>query len=239
MRADSKNTANSENPAPLRPAKGAAKARQQTPVRASTALGGLDQADLSPDVRNAVLRLIGEVDRLNNEAGNLQTRISELESLADTDPLLPVYNRRAFKRELKRSMALAKRHSLAGALVLIDLDDFKAINDTYGHPAGDAVLHAVAKSLNDHVRETDIVGRLGGDEFGVLLAAADEAGAAAKAASLVEMIREQDFELDGQPMRIGASAGVQPFESGLSADELIKRADEALYACKKAKGRAE
>ena len=205
--------------------------------RARLALGGLDQADLSPDVRAAVLRLIGEVDRLNDQAGSLQTRITELESLADTDPLLPVYNRRAFKRELKRAMAMAKRHGLAGALVMIDLDDFKVINDTYGHPAGDAVLHAVAKSLNDHVRETDIVGRLGGDEFGVLLAAADENGAAAKAASLVETIREQDFVLDGQAMRIGASAGVQAFDPSLSADALIKRADAALYACKKAKGR--
>ncbi len=206
--------------------------------RAAAALKGLDQADLTPDMRAAVLRLIGEVDRLNEQAGNLQTRITELESLADTDPLLPVYNRRAFTRELKRAMAMARRHGLAGALVLIDLDDFKTINDTYGHPAGDAVLHAVSKALNDQVRETDIVGRLGGDEFGVLLAAADADGAAAKAASLVEMIREQDFVLDGRPMRIGASAGVQGFDTNLSADALIKRADEALYACKKAKGRA-
>jgi len=198
---------------------------------------GLDAADMTPDMRAAVLRLIGEVDRLNDEANALQHRIAELESLADTDPLLPLFNRRAFARELKRAMAMAKRHNLAGALVLIDLDDFKAINDTYGHPAGDAVLQAVARSLQEHVRETDIVGRLGGDEFAVLLAAADEAGAAAKATSLEALIREQDFFLDGRPMRIGASVGVQPFGDEQSAEALIKRADAALYACKKAKGK--
>ncbi len=237
MRATDKSDDNQEIPTPS-PGRGG-KNPQILPDAASArvALRGLDEADLTPDVRSAVMRLIGEVDRLNNEAGDLQSRIGELESLADTDPLLPVYNRRAFTRELRRAMAMAKRHKLAGALVLIDLDDFKAINDTFGHPAGDAVLHAVAKALNDQVRETDIVGRLGGDEFGVMLAAADEAGAATKAASLVEMIREQDFVLDNQRMRIGASAGVQPFGDETSATALIKRADEALYACKKNKGR--
>jgi diguanylate cyclase (GGDEF)-like protein len=238
MRADNKNTIKSEKSAPPQPKSAGTPKTNPIPARTRAVLKGLDQADLSPDMRSAVMRLIGEVDRLNDQAGSLQTRIAELESLADTDPLLPVYNRRAFTRELKRAMAMAKRHGLAGALVLIDLDDFKTINDTFGHPAGDAVLHAVSRSLNEHVRETDIVGRLGGDEFGVLLAAADEEGAAAKAASLVEMIREQDFVLDGQPMRIGASAGVQCFDPAFSANALIKRADDALYACKKSKGRA-
>ncbi len=205
--------------------------------RKARSANGLAAADMTPDMRAAVLRLIGEVDRLNAEANALQKRIAELESLADTDPLLPVFNRRAFARELKRAMAMARRHGLAGALVLIDLDDFKTINDTYGHPAGDAVLQAVARALKEHVRETDIVGRLGGDEFAVLLAAADEEGAAAKAASLEALIREQDFLLDGRPMRIGASVGVQPFGEEHSAEELIKRADAALYACKKAKNR--
>ncbi len=216
---------------------GQGKAKGVPETRKAKQANGLNAADMTPDMRAAVLRLIGEVDRLNAEANALQSRIAELESLADTDPLLPVFNRRAFARELKRAMAMARRHGLAGALVLIDLDDFKAINDTYGHPAGDAVLQAVARSLKEHVRETDIVGRLGGDEFAVLLAAADEAGAAAKAASLEALIREQDFFLDGRPMRIGASVGVQPFGDEQSADALIKRADAALYACKKAKGK--
>ncbi len=234
------NKTTGEDKARLRPRTRVNLAPQTLPThaRANASLRGLDEADLAPDVRAAVTRLIGEVDRLNDEAGNLHSRIGELESLADTDPLLPVYNRRAFTRELKRAMAMARRHGLAGALVLVDLDDFKVINDTFGHPAGDAVLHEVARVLNNQVRETDIVGRLGGDEFGVMLAAADEAGAATKAASLVEIIREQDFVLDGRPMRIGASAGVQCFGGEQSAAALIKRADEALYQCKKAKGRA-
>lgn len=209
-------------------------ARQDT----AKTLKGLSAADLSPDMLSAVKRLIGEVDRLNADAESLQLRIGELEALADTDPLVPAYNRRAFTRELNRAMAMARRHKLAGGLVLIDLDDFKMINDTYGHPAGDMVLHGVAKVLREQVRETDIVGRLGGDEFGVLLAAADEAGAAAKAASLIEAIRAHDFFLDGLPMRIGASAGAQSFGDSKSAEELMKRADDALYECKKKKGRA-
>jgi len=199
-------------------------------------LAGLDAADLTPDVREAVMRLIGEVEHLNSEAGNLRTKIKDLESIADTDPLLPVFNRRAFTRELSRAMAFAQRHDLGGALVYVDLDGFKGVNDEYGHGAGDTVLLHVAKVLNEHVRETDLVGRLGGDEFGILLAAADDSGAAAKAAALVEVIREQHIDIGPQEICIGASAGVQPFQPEYSAAQLLDLADQAMYAQKLAKG---
>ncbi|VAV88309.1 hypothetical protein MNBD_ALPHA06-449 [hydrothermal vent metagenome] len=199
-------------------------------------LAGLDAADLTPDVRDAVMRLIGEVENLNSEASSLRNKIKDLESIADTDPLLPVYNRRAFTRELSRAMAFAQRHDLGGALVYVDLDGFKGVNDEYGHAAGDTVLAHVANVLNEHVRESDLVGRLGGDEFGVLLAAADDAGAAAKAAALVELIREQHIDIGAQEICIGASAGVQSFQSELSAEQLLDLADQAMYAHKQAKG---
>lgn len=199
-------------------------------------LAGLEAADLTPDVRDAVLRLINEVEKLNSEAGGLQSRIKDLEGIADTDPLLPVLNRRAFTRELSRAMAFAQRHDLGGALVYVDLDGFKGVNDEYGHAAGDTVLLHVAKVLNEHIRESDLVGRLGGDEFGILLAAADDVGATAKATALVELIREQHIDIGQQEICIGASAGVQPFQPELSADEILDLADKAMYAHKQAKG---
>ncbi len=199
-------------------------------------LAGLEAADLTPDVREAVLRLITEVEKLNSEAGGLRDQIKNLESIADTDPLLPVFNRRAFTRELSRAMAFAQRHDLGGALVYVDLDGFKGVNDEYGHAAGDAVLIHVATVLNEHIRESDLVGRLGGDEFGILLAAADDTGASAKANALVELIREQHIDIGGQEICIGASAGVQPFQPECGAEELLDLADKAMYAQKIAKG---
>ncbi|PHR53136.1 MAG: GGDEF domain-containing protein [Robiginitomaculum sp.] len=199
-------------------------------------LAGLEAADMTPDVREAVLRLITEVEKLNSEAGGLRDQIKNLENIADTDPLLPVFNRRAFTRELSRAMAFAQRHDLGGALVYVDLDGFKGVNDEYGHAAGDAVLIHVSKVLNGHIRESDLVGRLGGDEFGILLAAADDAGASAKAAALVELIREQHIDIGSQEICIGASAGVQPFQPELNAEEILDLADQAMYAQKVAKG---
>jgi len=199
-------------------------------------LAGLEVTDLTPDVREAVLRLIGEVEKLNSEAGGLRSRIKDLEGIADTDPLLPVLNRRAFTRELSRAIAFAQRHNLGGALVYVDLDGFKGVNDEYGHGAGDTVLIHVANVLNEHIRESDLVGRLGGDEFGILLAAADDAGASAKAAALVELIREQHIDIGPQEICIGASAGVQPFQPNATADEILELADRAMYAHKLAKG---
>ncbi len=199
-------------------------------------IAGLQATDLTPDVRDAVLRLIGEVEKLNSEAGSLRSRIRDLEGIADTDPLLPVLNRRAFTRELSRAIAFAQRHKLGGALVYVDLDGFKGVNDEYGHGAGDTVLIHVANVLNDHIRESDLVGRLGGDEFGILLAAADDEGAAAKAAALVELIREQHIDIGAQKICIGASAGVQPFQPDTNAKEILELADRAMYAHKLAKG---
>ena len=96
-------------------------------------------------------------------------KIAELEARADVDPLLDILNRRGFERELARSLAYVKRYGTAAALVFIDLDGFKAVNDRHGHAAGDALLKAVARQLTGHVRASDVVARLGGDEFAVLM----------------------------------------------------------------------
>ena len=116
------------------------------------------------DADNAALEtLVHELDRLRAETHHLRARVRELEGLADEDPLAPVLNRRAFMREMRRIMAFAERYNVEAALVYLDLDGFKAVNDTFGHSVGDEVLMHVAKVLNASVRESDIVGRLGGD----------------------------------------------------------------------------
>ena len=117
----------------------------------------------------AIERLTAENRRLREELARAARRVEDLEALADQDSLTSVLNRRAFLREVSKALALAVRHDAPSALIFFDLNGFKAINDNYGHAAGDAALNHVSSLLMAHVRETDSVGRLGGDEFGVVL----------------------------------------------------------------------
>ena len=110
-----------------------------------------------------------EVGRLAAELQASHARITELEARIDVDPLTETLNRRGFERELTRSLAYVKRYAVSAALVYLDLDDFKPVNDRHGHAAGDAVLKAIAATLVRHVRASDVVARIGGDEFVVLL----------------------------------------------------------------------
>ena len=128
------------------------------------------------------MRLAAEVDALAAQLEASRARIADLEARVDIDPLTDVLNRRGFERELKRSLAYVKRYGTSAALIYVDLDGFKPVNDRHGHAAGDAVLKAVAAALLRHVRASDVVARIGGDEFAVLLWNVDGAAAAAKAA---------------------------------------------------------
>jgi GGDEF domain-containing protein len=113
--------------------------------------------------------LLAEIERLERELLRAEGKIAELEARADVDPLLDILNRCGFERELNRSLSYIGRYGAAAALVYLDLDGFKAVNDRDGHAAGDALLKRVARALTAHVRASDVVGRLGGDEFAVLL----------------------------------------------------------------------
>ena len=127
---------------------------------------------------------------------------------ADTDFLLDILNRRGFERELNRSIAYIKRYHASGALIVLDVDRLKPINDAFGHAAGDEVLKAVVAVLLRQVRSSDVIGRLGGDEFALLLWNLSETDAHAKAASLEQAIDRLSFVFRGRTVTAGASAGV-------------------------------
>jgi diguanylate cyclase (GGDEF)-like protein len=159
-------------------------------------------------------------------------RIEELEAAADTDFLLGIPNRRGFERELHRAIAYMNRYRARGALIVIDVDRLKPINDSFGHAAGDEVLKAIAATLTRHVRSSDLVGRLGGDEFALLLWNLSEVDAKAKAAALEETIDGLSFVFRGQPVSAGASAGVALLGSHAEAGRALEEADAAMYVRK-------
>jgi len=185
-----------------------------------------------PAVGPAVL-LLAEVERLQADLGKAQRTIAELEARADVDPLLDILNRRGFERELKRSLAYLQRYQGEAALLFIDLDGFKAVNDQYGHAAGDALLKAVARELTGHVRASDVVARLGGDEFGVLLWNLGSPLAAAKARELEKLIEAVSVAHGAARLAVGASAGLVPLAVGATPEQMIDAADRAMYARKK------
>lgn len=174
-------------------------------------------------------RLAAELAFLRQEVARLQARLEEAESLADTDVLAPVLNRRAFLRELNRIIAFVGRYQSSAALLYFDLDGFKGVNDRFGHAAGDAALRTVAGRLLAHVRESDIVGRLGGDEFAVILVQVEEAAARAKAEALAGVLAADPVAFDGVEIAVQATCGLCMLEAGLAAEQALSRADAAMF----------
>lgn len=208
-----------------------------SPVQDTSSILGIPEAEFTPRVRDAIMKLMAEVDRLRQELQMAKHRLGELEEEANKDPLVPSLNRRAFVRELSRVISFAERYNLAASLLYFDLDGFKDINDQHGHAAGDAVLAHVSKLLAENVRESDIVGRLGGDEFGVILARAENDAAQRKAESLVNIICSQPVMYDGRKLSVSCSFGIYTFQKGEDASEAIARADRAMYETKRQKKR--
>ncbi|WP_354699792.1 hypothetical protein DSM112329_00047 [Paraconexibacter sp. AEG42_29] len=159
-----------------------------------------------------------------------------LQHLADHDPLTGLVNRRRFEQEVEHHLALCRRYGDRGAVLLIDIDHFKYVNDTLGHGAGDELITQIADALRRRLRESDILARLGGDEFAVLLPQVDEAGARTVARSLVEDLRgHARGKRDGRLRRVTASIGIALVGPGdLSADEVLTQADLAMYDAKEA-----
>jgi diguanylate cyclase (GGDEF)-like protein len=197
-------------------------------------LPGSPEDALSPELREAVARLAAERDRLRDELGKARGRIAVLERLADEDSLAPIANRRAFVRQLTRMIAFTHRYGVPASVVYFDVNNMKQINDSHGHAAGDAALRHIATVLRDNIRSSDVVGRLGGDEFGVILAQTDEAQAHSKAAALAEAIVKAPLYLADVSLPVSAAYGVHAFTGTDDAHRAIEAADRAMYEQKRA-----
>jgi len=174
-------------------------------------------------------KLKGDVRRLRRLLREAEAEIARLEPLVDLDPLVPLFNRRAFTRELGRVISYCKRYGTTAVLVYFDLDRFKSVNDSFGHAAGDAVLKHVAHLLAGCIRKSDIVGRLGGDEFGVLLVRTDVAVASGVVERIKSTIAETPVMVAGRPLSVSASVGLALVDGTEDATSVIRLADEAMY----------
>ena len=162
----------------------------------------------------------------------------QLQYLADHDPLTGLFNRRRFEDELARELATARRYTTGGAVLALDLDNFKYVNDTLGHAAGDALLTSVAELLRGPLRESDTLARIGGDEFALILTHADETTARSVATRILDSVREHATVTTHKgTRRTSASIGIALFgevADGITSEELLVEADIAMYDAKEA-----
>ncbi|HET8749331.1 MAG TPA: GGDEF domain-containing protein [Sphingomicrobium sp.] len=176
-----------------------------------------------------VKRLVEEISMLRGKVAQLQERVEQLDRLAHQDSLIDLPNRRGFMRALERLIDRVKRYDEKAAMLFVDLDGLKAINDTFGHQAGDQALIQVARLLSGGSRKSDIVARLGGDEFGILLGHADEDSAHETAARLVDLIAGCEFMHGGDALPLSVAIGVGMIDGDDTPEMVMARADEAMY----------
>ena len=181
-----------------------------------------------------VEQLIAEIGTLRGRIAQLQERVEQLDLLAHEDSLVELPNRRGFMRALERLIDRVGRYQEKSALLFVDLDGLKLINDSFGHQAGDEALVQVARLLVGGVRKSDIVARIGGDEFAILLSHSDEESARETASRLIEVIAASDFTHSGQPLPLSVAIGAAAISSDDTPETAMARADREMYRRKAA-----
>lgn len=176
--------------------------------------------------------LLEKVDLMEIETDRVKSRMQEEQLRARTDPLTGMPNRAAYDDRIAEELQRWERYSTEFSVAVIDLDRFKAINDQFGHLAGDKVLRLVAKVLQKNVRGSDFIARYGGEEFVVLLPSTGVADARAAAAKLCDAVAASPFNFRGEPVQVTISVGVAEVRAGDMSESLFSRADEALYQAK-------
>jgi len=182
---------------------------------------------------SAIRNLQTDLGSANAELIRRQNRINTLEQIATTDELTGVTNRRGFMDMFDREIDRTNRgQTQGGLLIMIDMDNFKAINDTYGHGAGDAALRLTAQTLQAHIRRMDVAARIGGDEFVLLFANADPVGAVDRAQKLARKLNALTLKFDGNRIPVRASLGIQRYAKGDSIETIFTAADALMYKAK-------
>src|SRR5689334_18572848 len=181
-----------------------------------------------------VEQLVAEISGLRGRIAQLQERVEQLDLLAHEDSLVELPNRRGSMRALERLIDRVSRYNEKAALLFVDLDGLKVINDSFGHQAGDEALIQVARLLVDGVRKSDVVARIGGDEYAIILGHSDEDMARETASRLVDVIAASDFTHAGQTLPLSVAIGAAPIHADDTPETALARADQEMYRRKAA-----
>lgn len=178
--------------------------------------------------------LIGEIRRLASEVERLESRVEQLDHLACMDTLVPAANRRGLIKALEMVLSRHERHGVPAAVLFIDVNGLKTINDAHGHAAGDAALIHLTELMSRNVRKSDLVARLGGDEFAILLDHSPDEVATETARRLAREVGRSDFLYRDAPLDLSVAIGLAMIERGDTPERVLDRADRAMYSKKNA-----
>ena len=177
-----------------------------------------------------------ERDALRRENRVLKIAVAELERVSERDTLTPLFNRRYFLTAIHHRMARFERHAERAAVVFIDVNQLKYINDNFGHAAGDFALLEIAKRLAGSIRATDVAARIGGDEFGLILDQSSEEGARVQVNRLCDVLTAAPAEYDGHEIALSACFGVAMLQTGMTESDILAAADRDMYRSKQGLG---
>jgi len=197
------------------------------------AMLGISEKEMTPSVNLAVSALLEKLDDMNRELTRTKEALFEIERMVDVDVLAPIPNRRAFMRRLTWAITMQERYGHPSAILYFDLNGFKEINDQYGHAAGDIAIRHVSHLLANAMRESDFLGRIGGDEFAVIMYYADEEAARKRAARMVEKLERSPFLFNDRQIIISAAYGVHAIRQGEDAESALASADTSMYLDKR------
>jgi len=178
--------------------------------------------------------LLGEIEHLRSEVARLQSRVEHLDRLSCMDPLVPAANRRGLVKQLSMVLARHERHGVPAAMLFVDVDGLKTINDRHGHGAGDAALVHLTELMSSGVRKTDLVARIGGDEFVIMLDHCTLDVAVETARRLAEQVADSDLIFNGTALELSVAIGLAMIERGDTPETVLDRADQAMYRQKNA-----
>jgi diguanylate cyclase (GGDEF)-like protein len=173
-----------------------------------------------------------ERDALRRENRILKIAVAELERVSERDTLTPLFNRRYFLTAIHQRLARFERHNEGAAVVFVDVNQLKFINDSFGHAAGDFALMEIAKRLDASIRATDVAARIGGDEFGLILDQASEEGARVQVSRLGHVLSCEPAIYDGHAITLSACFGIAMLQVGMTESDILAAADRDMYRSK-------
>ncbi|MDE3060105.1 MAG: GGDEF domain-containing protein [Pseudomonadota bacterium] len=194
---------------------------------------GIPEEEMTPAVSLAVSALMEKLDDVNRDLSRTKESLAELERLVDVDCVAPIPNRRAFMRRLAWAITMHERYGHPSTILYFDLNDFKQINDQYGHAAGDLAIRHISQLLSSAMRESDFLARIGGDEFAVIMYYAGEEAARKRGAKIAEKLQKTPFVFNGKHLHVTAAYGYYSIKSGDDAEAALASADMSMYVHKR------
>lgn len=200
----------------------------------------VDQFGVAPiaSIEDQLRDVRRERDALRRENRVLKIAVAELERVSERDTLTPLFNRRYFLTAIHHRIARFERHAERAAVVFVDVNQLKYINDSFGHAAGDFALMEIAKRLAESIRATDVAARIGGDEFGLILDQSSEAGARAQTNRLAEVLSASPALYDGHEIPLSACFGIAMLQTGMTESDILAAADRDMYRSKQGQSAA-